>query len=123
MWGPWCAISRIIQTFVMGQAIVEDAPEGVLRIVDAFLGLLCILRLMWGASCAVFLDELDAIVGKRSLEGGGDSEAQGVQQRVLSTLLNEMVRPFWCPAHELFLHRASRNMAILRIVLSRVLCF
>lgn len=104
----------------MDQAIIEDASEGVLRIVDAFLGLPFVLRLMWGASCSVFLDELDAIVGKRSLEGGGDSEAQGVQQRVLSTLLNEMVRPLWCPSSELLLLRVSRNMAILRLVLSLV---
>ena len=38
----------------------------------------------------IFFDEIDAIVGKRSSEfgvsGGGDS----VQERVLSTLLNEM---------------------------------
>lgn len=38
----------------------------------------------------VFLDELDAIVGKRSLEGGNDSGSDSVQERVLSTLLNEM---------------------------------
>ncbi len=41
--------------------------------------------------CILFLDEIDAVVGRRSLEGGGgDGEAAGVQQRVLSTLLNEM---------------------------------
>jgi ATP-dependent 26S proteasome regulatory subunit len=39
--------------------------------------------------CILFLDEIDAVVGRRSLEGG-DGEAAGVQQRVLSTLLNEM---------------------------------
>jgi hypothetical protein len=33
----------------------------------------------------------DAIVGRRSLEGGSDgAEAGGVQQRVLSTILNEL---------------------------------
>jgi transitional endoplasmic reticulum ATPase len=41
--------------------------------------------------CVLFLDEIDAIVGKRSLEGGSDgAEAGGVQQRVLSTVLNEL---------------------------------
>jgi SpoVK/Ycf46/Vps4 family AAA+-type ATPase len=34
----------------------------------------------------MFIDEIDAIVGKRSL----DSSASGVQERVLATLLNEM---------------------------------
>jgi len=39
----------------------------------------------------IFLDEIDALVGKRSLEGGGlDVGSDGVQSRVLSTLLNEM---------------------------------
>jgi transitional endoplasmic reticulum ATPase len=40
----------------------------------------------------VFLDEIDAMVGKRGMsgeEGDGDA-ATGVQGRVLSTLLNEM---------------------------------
>ena len=41
--------------------------------------------------CVLFLDEIDAIVGRRSLEGGSDgAEAGGVQQRVLSTVLNEL---------------------------------
>ena len=41
----------------------------------------------------VFLDEMDALVGKRSLEGEQDSKgnaAGGVQLRILSTLLSEM---------------------------------
>ena len=37
----------------------------------------------------IFLDEIDAIVGKRALEGQGH-QASGEQERVLSTLLNEM---------------------------------
>jgi transitional endoplasmic reticulum ATPase len=41
--------------------------------------------------CILFLDEIDAIVGRRSLEGGSDgAEAGGVRQRVLSTILNEL---------------------------------
>ncbi|KAL4228103.1 spermatogenesis-associated protein 5-like protein 1 [Mactra antiquata] len=38
------------------------------------------------APTILFLDELDSIVGKRSEEGG----SRGVQERILSTLLNEM---------------------------------
>ncbi|CAI2163964.1 11266_t:CDS:2 [Funneliformis geosporum] len=39
----------------------------------------------------LFLDEIDAIVGKRSLgEGGGTGNGDSVQERVLSMLLNEM---------------------------------
>lgn len=41
------------------------------------------------APCILFLDELDAIVGKRST-GGGQTDGNGVQERVLSTLLTEM---------------------------------
>lgn len=39
-----------------------------------------------GAPSVIFFDEIDSIVGKRSL----DSTSQGVQERVLATLLNEM---------------------------------
>lgn len=47
------------------------------------------------APSIIFFDEVDAIVGKRSLEkssGGGGSGRGGdsVQERVLSALLNEM---------------------------------
>eukprot|EP01097_Dermamoeba_algensis_P009577 TRINITY_DN678_c0_g1_i1.p1 TRINITY_DN678_c0_g1~~TRINITY_DN678_c0_g1_i1.p1 ORF type:complete len:424 (+),score=44.36 TRINITY_DN678_c0_g1_i1:434-1705(+) len=38
----------------------------------------------------IFLDELDAIVGMRSLTASGGVQDGGVQERVLSTLLNEM---------------------------------
>jgi len=39
----------------------------------------------------IFFDEIDAIVGKRSSEfGAGGSSGDSVQERVLSTLLNEM---------------------------------
>ena len=38
------------------------------------------------APAIVFLDEIDSIVGRRSETGQG----RGVQERVLSTLLNEM---------------------------------
>eukprot|EP00177_Eucheuma_denticulatum_P004627 GFKZ01008419.1.p1 GENE.GFKZ01008419.1~~GFKZ01008419.1.p1 ORF type:complete len:510 (+),score=56.40 GFKZ01008419.1:1456-2985(+) len=41
------------------------------------------------APCILFLDEIDAIVGKREV-GVGKIEGNGVQQRVLSTLLTEM---------------------------------
>jgi AAA+ superfamily predicted ATPase len=37
----------------------------------------------------IFLDEIDAIVGKRSLDSS-DRHGSGEQERVLSTLLNEM---------------------------------
>lgn len=40
------------------------------------------------APCILFLDEIDAIVGKRSVEGTADGNR--VQERVLSTLLTEM---------------------------------
>lgn len=40
------------------------------------------------APCILFLDEIDAIVGKRSTDSMADGN--GVQQRVLSTLLTEM---------------------------------
>jgi len=38
----------------------------------------------------VFLDEIDALVGKRGMTQGEGDEASSVQSRVLSTLLNEM---------------------------------
>ena len=39
----------------------------------------------------IFFDEIDAVVGKRSSEFGvGASSGDSVQERVLSTLLNEM---------------------------------
>lgn len=38
----------------------------------------------------IFFDEIDAIVGKRSSEFSGSSGGDSVQDRVLSTLLNEM---------------------------------
>ncbi|CAM0134819.1 unnamed protein product [Umbelopsis sp. WA50703] len=41
------------------------------------------------APSVIFLDEIEAIVGKRNL-GGGGSGSDSVQERVLSTLLNEM---------------------------------
>ncbi|KAI7873010.1 P-loop containing nucleoside triphosphate hydrolase protein [Spinellus fusiger] len=41
------------------------------------------------APAIVFLDEIEAIVGKRNM-GNGDSGGDSVQERVLSTLLNEM---------------------------------
>jgi transitional endoplasmic reticulum ATPase len=41
------------------------------------------------APSVIFLDEIEAIVGKRNL-GSGGSSADSVQERVLSTLLNEM---------------------------------
>eukprot|EP01103_Thecamoeba_quadrilineata_P003457 TRINITY_DN1322_c0_g1_i14.p1 TRINITY_DN1322_c0_g1~~TRINITY_DN1322_c0_g1_i14.p1 ORF type:complete len:434 (+),score=71.79 TRINITY_DN1322_c0_g1_i14:992-2293(+) len=39
--------------------------------------------------CVLFLDELDAVVGKRT-SNGSSSDGTGVSERVLSTLLNEM---------------------------------
>ena len=56
-------------------------------------------RARLAAPAVVFLDEVDALVGKRALsdgagesggDGGGGATAGGVQARVLSTLLNEM---------------------------------
>ena len=38
--------------------------------------------------CIVFFDEMDAIVAARSMVGGGSGDS--VQERVLSTVLNEM---------------------------------
>lgn len=38
----------------------------------------------------IFFDELDAIVGKRNLESSSGGGGTSVQERVLSTLLNEM---------------------------------
>ncbi|KAL6050238.1 AAA family ATPase [Balamuthia mandrillaris] len=37
----------------------------------------------------IFFDEIDAVVGKRGMEAGASTDS-GVQERVLSTLLNEM---------------------------------
>ncbi|ORX62658.1 AAA-domain-containing protein [Hesseltinella vesiculosa] len=42
------------------------------------------------APSIIFLDETEAIVGKRNLGQGGGSSGDSVQERVLSTLLNEM---------------------------------
>ena len=39
--------------------------------------------------CIIFLDEIDALVGKRSLSGAADSQT-AMEKRILSTLLNEM---------------------------------
>lgn len=41
------------------------------------------------APSIIFLDETEAIVGKRNM-GNGGSSGDSVQERVLSTLLNEM---------------------------------
>ena len=41
------------------------------------------------APSIIFLDELEAIVGSRNLEGNGGSQDTS-RDRVLSTLLNEM---------------------------------
>jgi transitional endoplasmic reticulum ATPase len=46
-------------------------------------------RARLGTPAILFLDEVDAIVGNRA-GGGGSGESGGVQERVLSTLLNEM---------------------------------
>ncbi|KAL1936322.1 hypothetical protein VTP01DRAFT_456 [Rhizomucor pusillus] len=42
------------------------------------------------APAIIFLDETEAIVGKRNMGSGGSSSGDSVQERVLSTLLNEM---------------------------------
>ncbi|KAG0164959.1 hypothetical protein DFQ30_009155 [Apophysomyces sp. BC1015] len=42
------------------------------------------------APAIIFLDETEAIVGKRNMGGGGSNSGDSVQERVLSTLLNEM---------------------------------
>lgn len=42
------------------------------------------------APCILFLDEIDSIVGKRSGGGGGRADGNGVQERVLTTMLTEM---------------------------------
>ncbi|KAJ3092154.1 hypothetical protein HK102_010278 [Quaeritorhiza haematococci] len=49
-------------------------------------------RARLAAPSVIFFDEIDAIVGKRALEGkaGGDGGGPSVHERVLSTLLNEM---------------------------------
>ncbi|CAO3591381.1 unnamed protein product [Absidia cylindrospora] len=41
------------------------------------------------APCLIFIDEMDSIGSRRGWDGGGDSNG-GVNERVLSTLLNEM---------------------------------
>ncbi len=44
-----------------------------------------------GAPSILFIDEIDSLVGRRSGGGAGEGGRQGgVQERVLSTLLNEM---------------------------------
>jgi transitional endoplasmic reticulum ATPase len=43
-----------------------------------------------GAPAILFFDEIEAIVGKRSFGDSSASSAEGVQERVLATLLNEM---------------------------------
>ena len=46
-------------------------------------------RARMSAPSIIFLDELEAIVGSRALEGSGASQ-DASRDRVLSTLLNEM---------------------------------
>ncbi|KAF7728108.1 hypothetical protein EC973_006623 [Apophysomyces ossiformis] len=42
------------------------------------------------APAIIFLDETEAIIGKRNMGNGGSNSGDSVQERVLSTLLNEM---------------------------------
>ncbi|KAI8092750.1 P-loop containing nucleoside triphosphate hydrolase protein [Halteromyces radiatus] len=42
------------------------------------------------APAIIFLDETEAIVGKRNMGNGGTTSGDSVQERILSTLLNEM---------------------------------
>ena len=42
------------------------------------------------APSIIFVDEIDTIVGKRANEGGGEGFTDVVQERILSTFLNEM---------------------------------
>ncbi|KXN71863.1 AAA-domain-containing protein [Conidiobolus coronatus NRRL 28638] len=38
----------------------------------------------------IFIDEIDTLIGKRSLDGGGGGKQDVVQERILSMMLNEM---------------------------------
>ena len=61
------------------------------------------------APSILFLDEIDALVGRRDADTGGGGGGEAVQLRVLSTLLNEMdgVEPLDQVLFEAILFRAS----------------
>ncbi|KAJ1490731.1 P-loop containing nucleoside triphosphate hydrolase protein [Baffinella frigidus] len=92
---PGCGKTTLVRA-VAGLAGVAFLHASGAELFSAFLGESeRILRSLFARAraarpCVIFLDEIDALVGRRSLDAASQGGGGEVQLRVLSTLLNEM---------------------------------